>query len=494
MVVSTLTGIINWKRSFWTKKRIVLSIFSLFFILLLISSIYGYHKPLPAGTSFEGELRSGEVEFLFDLTYQKDGDIVREQVIFDRILSMINDAEDFIILDMFLFNDDYERTNNYPSLSHDLADSLIRKKKQDSNIEIIFITDKINSFYGSYSPEHLLKLKQAGIELIYTDMTFMPDSNPAFSGLWRSTIQWFGNSEQGWLSNPFSPDSPDVTLRSYLEVLNFKANHRKVLITEKEALVTSANPHDASAYHSNIAFVLRGKIIEDLIGTEEAVAGFSGGNMDLFREFPGKTTAWVQSNDPGYNVQLLTEGKIKQHLLKEIRETEAANTINIGMFYLSDRDIIKELIEASERNVEIKIILDANKDAFGREKNGVPNRPVAHELKEKSNNKIKIKWYNTNGEQYHTKLVMIEKDKETILIGGSANLTKRNIADFNLETNVKVIGDSDLEIMRETKEYFQKLWLNEGALYTLDYHEYADESAAKQLLYRFQEWSGIASF
>ncbi len=36
-------------------------------------------------------------------------------------------------------------------------------------------------------------------------------------------------------------------------MLNFKANHRKILITENEALITSANVHDASAYHSNIA-------------------------------------------------------------------------------------------------------------------------------------------------------------------------------------------------------------------------------------------------
>ncbi|MGI6226946.1 MAG: phospholipase D-like domain-containing protein, partial [Peptococcales bacterium] len=352
-----------------------------------------------------------------------------EQVIFDRIFSMINDAEDFIILDMFLFNDEYERTVNYPSLSNNLADSLIRKKKRDQNINIVVITDKINTFYGSYLPNHLLKLQEAGIELIFTDMKFMPDSNPTFSGLWRSTMQWFGNSGNGWLPNPFSPNSPDVTLRSYLEVINFKANHRKVIITEKEAMVTSANPHDASAYHSNIAFVLKGKIIEDLLRTEGAVANISGGNIDLIEALTVNTVIQEQSNDLGYNVQLLTEGKIKQHLLKEIRDTKAANTINIGVFYLSDRDIIKELIKASERNVAINIVLDANKDAFGREKNGIPNRPVAHELRSKSNNKINIKWYNTNGEQYHTKLVMIEKDTEAILIGGSANLTKRNIDD-----------------------------------------------------------------
>jgi HKD family nuclease len=485
---------INRDRPFWFKKRIKITLLCLIFFSILISSIYGYIKPLPEGTSFEGQLRNGKVEFLFDLTYQKEGNIVREQVIFDRIFSMISDSEEFIILDMFLFNDDYERIVNYPDLSNKLVDSLISKKKENPNIDIVVITDKINTFYGSYSPEHLRKLQQAGVELIYTDMRYMPDSNPAFSGLWRSTIQWLGNSENGWLPNPFSPNSPDVTLRSYLEVINFKANHRKVLISEKEAIVTSANPHDASAYHSNIAFVLKGQIIKDLLETEKAVANISGGNMDLFEKLPVNTVAWEQSNDLGYNVQLLTEGKIKQHLLKEIRDAKVANTINIGVFYLSDRDIIKELINASKRDVAINIILDPNKDAFGREKNGIPNRPVAHELKSKSNNKIKIKWYNTNGEQYHTKLVMIEKDNESILIGGSANLTKRNIDDFNFETNVKIIGDPDLEIMQEAKGYFQRLWLNEGGIYTLDYDQFADESVYKRLMYRFQEWSGISSF
>src|SRR5690554_1263087 len=305
--------------NFWSKKRIILGIFGVIFLIMTLSLIFSSMKPLPTGTSFEGELRSGEVEFLYDLTYQKDDNLVMEQVIFDRIFSMIDDSEDFIILDMFLFNDDYERTVNYPSLSFDLAESLIRKKKEDPNIDIVVITDEINSFYGSYTPEHLLKLQQEGIELVYTDMKVMPDSNPTFSVFWRSVIQWFGNSEKGWLPNPFSPDSPEVTLRSYLEVLNFKANHRKVIINEKEAIVTSANPHDASANHSNIAFVLKGEIIEDLLETEKAVASISGGNIDLFEALPVQVAAGEQASDMGYQVQLLTEGKIKEHLLKEIR-------------------------------------------------------------------------------------------------------------------------------------------------------------------------------
>ncbi len=50
------------------------------------------------------------------------------------------------------------------------------------------------------------------------------------------------------------------------------------------------------------------------------------------------------------------------------------------MFYLSERQIIKALIAAQQRGVQVRVLLDPNKDAFGREKNGIPNRQVAAEL------------------------------------------------------------------------------------------------------------------
>ena len=84
----------------------------------------------------------------------------------------------------------------------------------------------------------------------------MRDSNPIYSGIWRSIIKWFGTSGKGWIPNPFRPDSPKVTLRAYLKLLNFKANHRKVIASEKSAILSSMNPHDASGNHSNIGFNL----------------------------------------------------------------------------------------------------------------------------------------------------------------------------------------------------------------------------------------------
>ena len=50
------------------------------------------------------------------------------------------------------------------------------------------------------------------------------------------------------------------------------------------------------------------------------------------------------------------------------------------MFYLSERKIISAIKKAHSRKVKVRLLLDPNKDAFGREKNGIPNRSVAYEL------------------------------------------------------------------------------------------------------------------
>ena len=51
-----------------------------------------------------------------------------------------------------------------------------------------------------------------------------------------------------------------MSLRSYLEMLNFKANHRKVFVADSAdgpvTIVSSANPHDASSAHSNVALLI----------------------------------------------------------------------------------------------------------------------------------------------------------------------------------------------------------------------------------------------
>ncbi|MFZ5966725.1 MAG: phospholipase D family protein [Bacillota bacterium] len=461
----------------------------LLLLLILISvGLFQITKPLPQGISVEGPIRkASNVEFLYDLTYEKDGKIVQEQQIFDRVFGLIENAEKFIVIDMFLFNDDYNRKYQFPTLAEKLTNKLIEKKQNDPDLEIVFITDEINSFYGAYPAKYVERLESEGVPVITTKLTPLRDSNPTYSTFWRIGTQWFGTSGEGWLPNAFSPDSPKVTLRSYLKLLNFKANHRKVIATEKSTLICSANPHDASGNHSNIAFVLEGEIIQDVIASEKAVAELSDGDMVV----SGSADDISEGN---IEASLITEGKIRKHVLEAIQNTVSGDSIRLGMFYLSERKIIRELIKASERGVNIRLILDRNVDAFGLEKNGIPNRPVANELQKKSNGAIQIKWYNTHGEQFHSKLIFIRQKEKSLIVGGSANFTRRNIGDYNLETDVKIIAHNDEKVVQDVSNYFERLWNNEGGLYTLDYEQHKDESKIKTLIYRFQEWSGLSSF
>lgn len=387
---------------------------------------------------------------------------------------------------MFLFNDDYDRDNTYENVSGELTEKLIQQKNDNPDMEVIFITDEINTFYGSYPSTYLQRLIDNDIQVVFTDLKKLPDSNLIYSGLWRIVFSNLPIKKKGWLPNPFSPDSPKVTLLSYIKLLNMKANHRKVVITENEALVTSFNVHDASSNHSNIALLVTGEIINDLLETENSVIKFSGGQpFSLYAKNP------IGGLD---QAQVLTEGKIKKVLIEEIKNTRPDEEISMIMFYLSDFQVAEELLAASNRGVKIKIILDANKDAFGRKKNGVPNRPFAYKLVNKSKGKIDIRWYSTHGEQFHSKAVIFSKKEETVVIGGSANLTRRNIENYNLETNLKVIFEKKSPQSIGLRKYFERLWTNEGGDYTLDFEVYKEKSIIKRLLYYVQEKTGLSSF
>ena len=138
------------------------------------------------------------------------------------------------------------------------------------------------------------------------------------------------------------------------------------------------------------------------------------------------------------------------------------------------------------------MILDPNKDAFGIEKNGIPNRQVAAELMKEEN--IEIRWYDTNGEQYHSKFLMVDYESETILIGGSANFTRRNLADYNLETNLHIKMPATHDVSKEVHTYFERLWTNDEGIYTVEFEQYEDQSLWKKVFYRFQEWTGLSTF
>ena len=335
------------------KKKIIMI---LILLLIFIPILYSLNTKNPPGTNVSSDFKDADCKFLYDLTYLKDGKRIHEQEIFKSEMETIKKAKKFLMIDFFLYNDEHDKSMDFPNQVEEMTDLLVAKKKENPDMPILFVTDPINNFYGAYEEDNLKKLRENGIEVVVTDLNKMRDSNALLSGGYRAYVKWFGTSGGGWIRNFFDKDGEKVNVRSILKLANFKGNHRKVVISEKEALVASANPHDPSAYHSNVALVFRGKAMEDLIKSESI---FFDKLPDAIENFKAE-----EVTSP-YKVKVITEGKIFEEIYKNIRETKKGDEISLGIFYLSEFRILKALGEAAERGVDVKIIADLNKDAFG---------------------------------------------------------------------------------------------------------------------------------
>ena len=479
------------KKLNWSGRRYVALIAGVLALSYIASAIYHVYKPLPDGLNFTGKLRHAEVKFLSDQTYlNAQGQQQQDHQIFDEILNLIHQAKTTIVLDMFLFNSETgESKLTQRPLTQQLTQALIQKRHESPNVEITLITDPINSVYGGILPEHYRQLRQAGIDIIETNLTPLRASNPTWSGLWYLCCQDLGNNpEKGWLPNPFGKEK--ITLRSYLQLANFKANHRKTLVVDTDdgwkSLVTSANPHDGSSRHSNVALLVSGPTAMDLLKTEQSVAQMSAGSS------PMMVMGEINASHQAPQVQVLTEAAIYHAVVDLLQTAKANDQIDLAMFYLSERQIVNDLKAAQKRGVKLRVLLDPNKDAFGRQKNGIPNRQVASELHAAG---VPVRWCDTHGEQCHSKMIIKSNPTQAEMILGSANFTARNLKNYNLETDMLVQGQNRDAVFQDAERYFNTAWSNlNGRQMSVDYSKYADESKLKYWTYRFMEWSGLSTF
>ena len=448
-----------------------------------------------------------DVRFLHDLTYQAaDGSIVHQQQIFDEVLKIIDAAETFIVADFFLINDRMGAAGDaHRRLGAELASHLMARKAARPKLSVLLLTDPINDVYGGAPLPLFDDLRDAGIQVVATALQPLRDPNPLWSAPWRVFAQWWGNSpEAGRLPNPFAPGDAGISLRSWLALMNFKANHRKLIIADRAGgdltvLVTSANPHDASSAHSNVALRFSaapgdtGGLGRRILESELAVARFSGwtGNIG-----PAGTRAADVASDP-VQLSYLTEQAIRDHLLRALDAAGPQDRARIAVFYLSDRRVIEGLLAAAERGVDVRVILDPNRDAFGLEKDGVPNRPVANELVMRSDGRIAVRWYRTQGEQFHSKIMLVTHGDRLTASLGSANFTRRNLGNYNLEANVAMESEVTSAPARAMVTWFDRLWENDdpaGAVFTDDFATWQDTSRVRYWRYRLMEATGLSTF
>ena len=78
---------------------------------------------------------------------------------------------------------------------------------------------------------------------------------------------------------------------------------------------------------------------------------------------------------------------------------------------------------------------------------------------------------------------------------GSANFTRRNLDNYNLETQVILQTDPEHPAAQRALAFFDQQWKNTGErLHSLPYEAYADESALHYWRYRLMEASGLSTF
>lgn len=471
-----------------------------------------------------------QIELLIDLTGQDSGGNPRvEQEIFASWAELIEMADSAIVLDMFLINQfrgvDAD-SEPYRDSSGDLVDLLVRKLAEKPDMLVLFITDPVNGLYDDRSvPEVLAPVVEAGGHVVLTDLRQLRTDNPLYSCPWRvfgPLVRSVNLSRKPVLPNPFEAEGEAFGLAQWGELLNFKANHRKVLAVcdaqgRWHAVVGGANPHTASSAHSNAAIRLDAGPLREIVCSEIDVAVASvTARPELLKSkvsrevFEARLQTlredWAPRPEPSDapdlpRVRYCSEGMVGRTVDRILEQAGPGDRLELLMFYLADHRVLKGLREAAERGAAVRMVLDPNKDSFGRKRGGTPNRPLATNLHDWCRVReldLEIRWFHTHGEQAHFKALRYHHgvaDTDTFLIG-SANFTRRNLRGSNLESAILVENGA---AMRESWEtLFARVWGNPGDVrYTGEFRDYEMrgwEGAWKSALSRFQSATGLSTF
>jgi hypothetical protein len=486
---------------------------------------------LPAGTDLKSpDFAFADAQVLIDRTsWDAQAEcVVLQHTIFDTVLGEIRAAETCIIADFFLWNPwtgALEASGALRSLAEELADALIAKRRLHPKMPIVVITDPINRIYGDQAPEFYARMADAGIAVVFTDLTQLPDSNRVYAPqmqFWSETVVVEEAEEPilpsgRYLPNPFDSSGEKLTLAQMGRLLYFKANHRKVLVTGRvgdrwRLVVGSFNPANGSANHSNVAALVEGPVAVYAAESELAVAEWSSADPANVQDEAALSVAWniaesrkllpalsalplARMGQP--SVAWRSEGAIQEELVAQLDAAGEGTRVDAAIFYFSDRLVVEAMKGAILRGASVRVLMDVNRDAFGRAKSGVPGRPVAAELMELAQtHAIEIRWAATHGEQYHLKVLRLVGPGQDVLMLGSANWTRRNLGNLNLEADLIFNGASAQGAVFDA--YFESLWSNGlGAEESLPYADWAESGWSlfwKTGLYRFQEWSGASTF
>ena len=482
----------------------------------LLIAVWMSLKRLPPGLHIAGQwqaLPEGSPRFLHDLSAaDANGASLLEQHIDSELLSMIAQARQLVLLDTGLFGDlpaagpRASRLRAALPIAAGVVDALLRAKSQHPELSVLVLTDP--STQQMDGAQRLLeRLSAAGVEVLAVDVARLRSPDPAFAAFWDICCRWWtpAASSPDW-PNPLGVGPAGVSLQQWGELRGYQRSHRQLLIADDgaggvAALIYSRPLHAEAGIHSATALKIAGGALEPLIESEFALAQFSGwsdgGAMQARsqRLLEQQRRVAVPGSDTGARARVVTEGAIGAALVARIDATVKGEHIAIAALYLSQRELVRAVLDAARRGVGVRLLLDPGKDGYGFERSGIPNREVASELVAASDGAVRVRWYRTHGEQFSPGFVLVHTESRNWLLVGTAELSRRDLGDFNLAAAAIVDMPADAAAGTQALSWFDMLWFNRastGTEYSTDADVYADASQLRYWQYRLFEATGTS--
>ena len=408
-------------------------------------------KPLPAGlhvTSLPARLTESQVDFIDDSQ--------RRGALLERELELIDRAEQAVVLDEC-------------PLTASIFEHLLMRKRERPNLRILVVTDPRNEVYGGTAATTLSTLEQAGVVVARANLDRMRDSNPLYSSLWRLGV--------GWWSKPFDETSGEVT--ATLRRLNNKADERQLIVADDGtggwlSLIMSAPPLANPLVDTNAGLLVRGNLARDIIASERGVAAWSTDD-DRLPAVPPMGDHGVGSID----ARFLTEGAVATALHEVINLTVSGDSVSLMARALNDRSTLDALTRAAARGVHLQLLLDPD----------VPGtQAAAAELLHEGAGDIGIRWQ-AGASRREARYALVRHRNDAWIEMGSANVTRRDLSDFNLTAGIELHIPGRSSQARAAADLFGKAWAG-AAPYAI----HADASRDAYWRYRLEEATGLGIF
>lgn len=306
--------------------------------------------------------------------------------IFTQIKSSIAKAKKSIQIEMFGIG------------QKDLAKQLVAKKKEGLEVQVVL--DPVNEAYEAEKEEVIQILKEGGVETLLYPVK-APEGKNRFGQI----------------------------------------NHVKMMIIDgDEAIIGGMNWGAHSPNNHDVDVRIEGPIVDKMEALFNKDYTKSGGTNPLpIEKTPvhpeGKSLVSLAtgSEDPG-------ERQIKASLHRAIRN--AKTSIHCELFFLTDWSILKALVEAKERGVDVKVLLNPSQIGDTRH-----NEKAADQLRKAG---CEVLWFKPNeetGSKLHAKVGIF--DGEEVILG-SANWTGNGLT-WNREANVDIVD-------KEVAGYYENMF------------------------------------